>query len=57
MVENVHSSLQTNLNVTEYDLESYGHLVGVKIITILDFIDRGKFVQQLSNSWVLIKDF
>jgi hypothetical protein len=52
-----HFSLQTNLCVLEDDLESYGHLVGVEMIMILYFIDRGKFVEQLSNSWVLIKDF
>jgi hypothetical protein len=58
VVENIeHFSLQTNLCVFDDGLESYGHLVDVKMIMILDFIDRGKFVEQLSNYWVLIKDF
>ena len=35
-----HFSLQTNLCVLDDGLESYGHLVGVKLIMILDFIDR-----------------
>ena len=51
-----HFSLQTHLCVPDDGLESYGHLVGIKMIIILDLIGRGKFVGQLSNSWVLIKD-
>jgi hypothetical protein len=52
-----HFSLQTRLCVPDDGLESYGHLVRIKMIMILDLIDRGKFVGQLSNSWVLIEDF
>jgi hypothetical protein len=36
----LHIRLQTKLCVLDDNLESFGHLVGVKIITILGFIDR-----------------